>query len=300
LFENIRSKTIILVTMRDWKIVYEMLENNILFRDTECYPATIICGCQFDALAYSVQPIPKGYRMKNEQQIPKTINYIWFGGKPIPDKFRVYMDSWSKFCPDYEIKEWNESNYDVGAHPFVRETMAAGRPGLTADYARFDIIYRYGGIYLDVDVELLKNLDELLYNCAFCGFQCHNLIALGLGFGAIKGHSIIKKFRDSYDNISSGIQDEYGRPLGSPIYQTETLVKCGLALNGSFQIIEDMAVYPALYFDAMSIATGRSFVSNNTFAIHHYSASWLTEAELMSEMKIRDAKYDVIESEEKI
>ena len=287
LFENLTQNTVVLITMRDWEIVYEMLENNVLFMNTECYSAVMILSYQLDTLTYSVPPIPKGYRMENEQQIPKTIHYIWFGGKPIPDKFKAYMDSWSKFCLDYEIKEWNENNYDVNAHPFMRETMAAGRPGLAADYARFDIIYRYGGIYLDIDVELLKNLDELLYNRGFCCFHYHNLVALGLGFGAVKSHSIIKKLRDSYDNISSDDCDEHGLPMSSPVYQTETLVKCGLILNGQFQTIENMAVYPAVYFDAISRRTDRSFINDNTFAIHHYAGSWLTETERTLLAKIR-------------
>lgn len=297
LFENLTPNTIILITMRDWEIVYETLENNVKFQDIDCYPAIVICGCQLDALAYEVPPAPNGYRMNSEPQIPKTIHYIWFGGKPVPDKFKFCMDSWAKFCPDYEIKKWDESNYDVTKHRFMRETMEAGRPGLTADYARFDIIYEYGGIYLDIDVELLKSLDELLYNCAFCGFKNYNSVALGLGFGAAKNHSVIKNLRDSYDKISAYNKDEWDRPVASPIYQTETLQKYGLVLNGHFQVIENMAIYPTQYFDAISLNTGRSFVSKETFAIHHYAASWLSDSEYTLLTQVRKRWYDVIQNE---
>ena len=301
LFENLTQNTVVLITMRDWEIVYEMLENNELFMNTECYLAVMIHVYQLDTLTYSPF-VPKGYRMENEPQIPKIIHYIWFGGKSIPDKFKVYMESWSRFCPDYEIKEWNESNYDVEAHPFMRETMRQGRPGFTADYARFDIIYRYGGIYLDVDVELLRNLDELLYNRGFCSFHFHDSVNLGHGFGAAKGHSIIKKLRDSYDNISFDERDEYGIPIVSPIYQTETLVKCGLILNGQFQTIENMAIYPAVYFDAISRRTDRSFITENTFAIHHYAGSWLTEAEntLLTGIRTKTSRANILEHKTKI
>jgi hypothetical protein len=135
--------------------------------------------------------------------IPKVIHYCWFGGKPLPLDVEQCIRSWKKFCPDYEIRQWNESNYDVGKHPFMKAAYETGSWAFVSDYARLDIIYNHGGVYLDTDVELLKDLQPLLeLDCYFGMQQDRNLIATGLGFGAVKGHGIA---------IVLGLAGEYGR-----------------------------------------------------------------------------------------
>ena len=96
--------------------------------------------------------------------IPKIIHYCWFGEKEIPGNLKKYMDSWKKYCPDYQIKLWNESNFDVSTHPFIRAAYESEAWAFVSDYARLKIIFDYGGIYLDTDVELIKSLDSLLTN----------------------------------------------------------------------------------------------------------------------------------------
>ena len=102
--------------------------------------------------------------------IPKIIHYCWFGGAELPEKDRKCIESWKKFCPDYQIIEWNENNYDVTKNTYMYQAYQAKKWGFVPDYARLDIIYQHGGIYLDTDVELVKNLDSLLENDAFMGF----------------------------------------------------------------------------------------------------------------------------------
>ncbi len=115
--------------------------------------------------------------------IPKVIHYFWFGEQPLSELAIKCIESWKKFCPDYEIKLWNESNYDVSKNQYMLQTYQAKKYGFTVDFARLDVIYNYGGIYLDTDVELLKPLDEILNDKCFMGFESNKTVALGLGFG---------------------------------------------------------------------------------------------------------------------
>lgn len=109
--------------------------------------------------------------MTSDPIIPKKIHYIWIGGKKIPYNLRRYIDTWREKCPDYEIVQWDESNYDFGKHPYMRQAYESGAYGFVPDYARLDILYREGGFYFDTDVEIKKNLDELRYQEAFCALE---------------------------------------------------------------------------------------------------------------------------------
>ena len=119
--------------------------------------------------------------------IPKIIHYCWFGGNPLPMDVKKCIESWKEKCPDYEIKCWDESNFDVNAHPFTKAAYEAKAWAFVSDYARLRVVYDNGGIYLDTDVELLKNIDFLLPYEGYIGVQqagCY--CTTGLGFGAIK------------------------------------------------------------------------------------------------------------------
>ena len=116
--------------------------------------------------------------------IPKKIHYCWIGGNPLPELAIKCIESWKKYCPDYEIIEWNEKNYDFRKNQFMREAYDEKKWGFVPDYARLDIIYEHGGIYLDTDVEIIKPLDSLLKEQGFAGMEQPGIVALGLGFGA--------------------------------------------------------------------------------------------------------------------
>ena len=103
--------------------------------------------------------------------IPKIIHYCWFGNKKIPKDFQKYIEGWKKLSPDYEIKEWNEQNFPFQKSLYCRQAYKAQKWAFVTDYARFRILYEYGGIYLDTDVELIKPLDSLLEECEKAGIQ---------------------------------------------------------------------------------------------------------------------------------
>ena len=207
--------------------------------------------------------------------IPKIIHYCWFGNSPLPPLAIKCIKSWRKHCPDYEIKEWNETNYDITKNKYMHEAYQNKKWGFVPDYARLDIIYKYGGIYFDTDVEVIKNLDALLQNEAYAGFESEDMVALGLGFAAKKEMSIIKELRDVYETIHFDNQDGTLNLTASPVYQTNILVKNGLITNNTMQIVNDMQIYPTEYFSPLKNELGVFLPKKNTYTIHHYMGSWL-------------------------
>lgn len=202
--------------------------------------------------------------------IPKKIHYCWFGGKPLPNSVKKCIKSWKKFCPDYEIIEWNESNYDVNKIPFIQQAYQAKKYAFVSDYARLDIIHSEGGIYLDTDVELLKNLDSLLVNQCFLAMELPGLVATGLGFGAQKGHWFLKENMDFYHNIDF----DANNIITCVNITTDLLQKYDLTLANSKQTVKDITIFSTEYFCPMNYQTREIKITENTYSIHHYDATW--------------------------
>lgn len=216
--------------------------------------------------------------------IPKKIHYCWFGGNPLSEKDKRCIESWKKYCPDYEIIEWNETNYDLQNNQYMSDAYKEKKWGFVPDYARFDIIYKNGGFYLDTDVELIKSLDELLDNQAYMGFEGKIWINGGIGFGAEAGDSTIRKLRDMYEDKSFYKEDGSLNLTPSPYYITEKLVSIGLKRNNQMQKVETLTIYPSEYFAAKDYETGKIHCTEKTISIHQYNASWQTPKE---RLKIR-------------
>ena len=130
--------------------------------------------------------------------IPKIIHYCWFGNTPKPDIVKHCITSWRKYCVGWEIKEWNEANFDVESIPYMKEAYEQKKYAFVSDVARLLIVYQSGGVYLDTDVELLGSIEPLLENEAFFAFESNRNINTGLGFGAISNHKAIKKMLEFY------------------------------------------------------------------------------------------------------
>ena len=208
--------------------------------------------------------------------IPKKIHYCWFGGNPIPEKDKKCIESWKKYCPDYEIIEWNESNYDLNKNQYMAEAYKERKWGFVPDYARFDIIYNHGGFYLDTDVELIASLDILRDNKGYMGFEGGTWINGGIGFGGEAGNETIKGLIDMYDHLSFYQEDGNLNLKPSPYYITEYLVKKGLSRDNREQDVGDLHIYPTDYFAAKDYDTGKVHKTMNTISIHQYNASWKT------------------------
>ena len=210
--------------------------------------------------------------------IPKIIHYFWFGGKPIPAKYQKYIQTWKKFCPDYEIIRWDESNYDCTKNEFLRAAYEAKKWAFVTDYARLDVVNQYGGVYLDTDVELIKPLDEMMDYQAFAGFECSGFVAFGLGFGSEANNVQLQEMLDVYSDISKFVDEEgnFKTDLTCPIVQTGILEKHGLVKNNQRQSVGGFEIFPEEYFCPMNYSFEYNNLTENTISIHHYAASWFS------------------------
>lgn len=215
--------------------------------------------------------------------IPKVIHYCWFGRNPKPELMQRCIASWRKYCPDYEIIEWNEDNFEIEKNVYAKEAYDEKKWAFVTDYARLWIIYSYGGIYLDTDVELIKPLDDLLDREAFFGFEDTKSIATGLGFGAIKGNKFVECMLKDYENIHFLNPDGTYDKMPCPIRNTSAVAHFLPEQFDEKQSIEleNATIYPPEFFCPLS-ADGKTMKqTNNTYSIHWYSASWLSEDEMV-------------------
>lgn len=215
--------------------------------------------------------IPFSFRNTKAPEIPKILHYIWFGKTDIPDKYRKNIDSWKKYCPDFELVRWDESRYDYKKVPFMRQAYEAGQWAYVTDYARKDIIFRHGGIYLDTDVEIIKPIDDLLYNKFFvCRDDVAN-INTGSGFGAAKGDPLVRELRDDY--LSRTFADPDGKIVGKAcgVYETALLVKHGYRPDNTFQKLEEgKVVFPRDVLCPISWIGMPDIYTDRTLAVHKY------------------------------
>lgn len=208
--------------------------------------------------------------------IPKIIHYCWFGGAELPENVVKCINSWKKYCPDYEIIQWNERNYDIKKNPYMWEAYQHKKWGFVSDYARLDIVYHYGGIYLDTDVEIIRPIDVFLEYAAFAGMEQPGIVAMGLGFGACKGNPLIKEIMEVYDTISFIREDGTLNLTPSPQFQTRVLKKYGLRNENINQTIKGMEIFSTEYFCPIEFSTNIMRKTKNTYLIHHFTASWYT------------------------
>ena len=210
--------------------------------------------------------------------IPKIIHYFWFGNNPLSEKAKKCVESWTKMCPDYEIILWNEQNYDFHKNKFMENAAKAGKWSFVTDYARLDIIYEYGGIYLDTDVELIKPIDDFLKFKAFFGFETTEHINTGLGFGAEKGCEGLKKMMEIYERLPELSVEQYAEYY-CPKIQSPVLKEMGIKLDGSKQMLEGILILPKEYLCPLDYDTGKLNITKNTYGIHWFEASWKSEEE---------------------
>ncbi len=211
----------------------------------------------------------------------KKIHYCWFGGNPLPPLAEKCIASWRKFCPDYEIIEWNETNFDINCCAYVKEAYEAKKWAFVSDYARFKILYEHGGLYFDTDVEVIKPLDEIVAKGNFMGREIEGKasVAPGLGFGVNPGLGLIKELLDSYNDRHFINSDGSYNQKTIVEYTSEILCKHGLQNTNDIQFIADVYIYPKEYFCPMDYYTGKLSITKNTYSIHHYTASWHDQRE---------------------
>ena len=207
--------------------------------------------------------------------IPRQIHYCWFGGNKKTKEMNDCIQSWKKYFPNYEIKEWNESNFDIKCCDYVWEAYREKKWAFVSDYARFRILYEYGGVYFDTDVEVLKNFSGLLKKQgAVLGTEDEKK-TIGTGFMAfVPKHEICFKMLEYYKNNSFAEQS-------STMSNTQILAQLlrenyGVEPLEKIQKFNDVIVYPSRYFTAYNGVTGRTEITKDTCCVHHFGASWLS------------------------
>ena len=215
----------------------------------------------------------------NNTTIPKIIHYCCFGGKPLPELAKKCIASWKKFLPDYEIKEWNEQNYDVRKIPYTAQAYDAKKYAFVSDYARFDILYQYGGIYFDTDVEVIKDLRPIIEKGAFIVVEkgATHFLAAGLGIASPAASSIYREILDSYQN-EYFLNEDGTYNLKTVVTRVTDIFKLhGFEEKDCVQHIAETIIYPSDYFCPKNYKIGELEITQNTFSIHHYDASWVDE-----------------------
>lgn len=214
--------------------------------------------------------------------IPKVIHYCWFGYRPLPALAAECIKSWKKFLPDYEIKEWNERNFDVNSIAYTREAYAAGKYAFVSDYARFKVLYEQGGLYFDTDVEVIKAIDDIVARGPFMGCEstagpaskAH--VNPGLGLGATAGLGLYRELLDLYATLHFKHDDGTLNLKTIVAYTTETLCRHGLRNLNDIQACAGVWIYPKEYFCPIVIGYNELQLTANSRSIHHYAGTWLS------------------------
>lgn len=231
--------------------------------------------------------------------IPKIIHYCWFGGSPMPALALQCIASWKKYLPDYEIKEWNESNFDVDMIPYTAEAYRKKKYAFVSDYARFWIMYHYGGIYFDTDVEVIRPMEEIVAKGNFMGFEVdpdgENSprkyapryafgINPGLGIGMEKGHPFTAQMLSFYTDLhfEECVKIEFYKTV--VFYTTDKLIELGLEDRKGIQKVNDIFLYPHEYFAPIDVITRRLHITKNTYSIHRYMGSWDNEKRSLKDL----------------
>lgn len=276
----IPDKTVILLNISRYAEIIEQLKQMHCTDNMLCYIMPMMCIHNFSVC--DNHGVIKKY---NDFVIPKIIHYMWLGGKNLPENLQKCVDSWKRYCPDYEIKCWNESNYDINKNLYMKQAYENKAYGFVPDYARLDILYNYGGIYLDTDIELIRNLDELLYQDAFCSVEKWQLVNFGGCSGAVKGNKYLKKLISFRDTLTFVNEDGSLNRNTCGYYDTYFAVNNGYIINGKNQTIEDITIYASDYFHPYDYMSGECRITENTFSIHHFNGGWLTEEQKLENIK---------------
>lgn len=226
-----------------------------------------------------------------KEKIPKVIHYCWFGKGEKPKLIKRCIESWKEVLKDYEIKEWNEENFDIGMNNFIKEAYGAKKYAFVSDFVRAYVLYNYGGIYLDTDVKVIKNFNNMLDNDSFWGFEEKNYIATST-IGCKKGNILIKKLLDSYEGKSFLREDGSIDTLTNVAIITKILDEYNIRRDGTLQRINGVGVFmPQEYFSPYDYINCYMKNSNNTYTIHYYYKSWLPFKErIKTKIKIILAK----------
>lgn len=262
------KESIIIICSADVVGISEQLEKYEALKDIECFNLGEL-GLQ----QLIVSDYEKVVQESEACLIPKIIHYFWIGDD-MPDLMKNNIERWHELCPDYEFKEWNDKNYDISQNKYMRQAYEAKKWGFVPDYARLDIIYRYGGIYMDTDVDMVRKPDELLYQKGFAISDASFFLNLGAGFGAVPGLEIIRELRDYYDSVDF-VSDGGNINIQPTQYHAyQVMRKHQYQVNDKLQKIKEMNIYPMI-MAGTNAYTMQMRITDHTFFVHYGTATWL-------------------------
>lgn len=219
-------------------------------------------------------------------EIPKVIHYFWFGGNELPIELKKYIQSWSKYCPNFKIIEWDETNFNVNACKYSKEAYESKKWAFVSDYARLKILEENGGIYFDTDVELIKSITPILKKGAFINLESGAGNEIGPGMSVIAvppHHPLIQKLVKLYEKRAfikeNGKYDKL--PIGT--FVKNEILKDGFVEENRTQIVDNITFYAIDFFSPINYGTGKKNITVNTYGIHHYKGTWLTKKEKRNE-----------------
>lgn len=275
---------ILLISCADVEGIVKQLESYVELNEVWCFTVHFVRS-ETNKTDEQKRRYPDSFRMTEISRIPPKIHYCWFGKKEIPEKNQIWMESWRKYCPDCEIIRWDETNYDVSKNRYMYEAYQNQKWGFVSDYARIDIIYHYGGIYLDTDVEIIKSWEDLRYQEAFMGKETSFRIALGLGFGSVQYYSLWKDLLDMYDRIYFVREDGTRNQVPCPELQNAVYLHKGFQNNGEYQRVGEAVVYPPAVLSPKDQFTGEIMLTPHTYSIHHFDGTWTDDRQKKNDQR---------------
>lgn len=208
--------------------------------------------------------------------IPKIIHYCWFGRNPLPEDVKTYIEGWKKHCPDYEIIEWNEDNFDINSNAYVKEAYESRKWAFVTDYVRLYALYNQGGIYMDTDVEVLKPLDRFLNEEAFSGFENEKAVPTGI-LASVPKQQAIGDLLHEYDNRHFLNEQGEMDMTTNVVTISNYFIKNGMRMDNTKQTVNGFTMYPCEYFCPKNSRTLKIEVTKNTYTIHHFAGTWVAE-----------------------
>lgn len=268
--DNLEEIVILIGTDRYAYEIYEQLTALPTLDAVPCFCLSLMISQRIDDKTFKIRD------NLSELKIPKKIHCFWFSGSPKDEMAKKCMESWQRWCPDYEIIQWNCDNYDVTKNAYMYEAFLHHKWAYVTDYARLDVLDKQGGIYLDLDLELVRNLDCLLQNDFFAGFGPLRDVELA-AFGCVPNHSLVKEMLKIYNEKEFWSDREPNLLDVQPMIMDRLLEKKGFNINGRYQMINDSALYPRDIFSPRNWFTGEIAITENTFGIHHCAGGWISK-----------------------
>lgn len=290
--ENIKpdvKRSLLIISNSDFNSIVNMLDSDEKFNGLKTVIFPVLQTIEINNKKNIKKNIIKDY---SNDMIPKVIHYFWFSKKDIPDNLKKCISNWKSKCFGYDIVRWDENNYDITKNDYVRHAYELGKWSFVSDYARLDILYNYGGFYLDTDVELLKSLDSLRKQGAFCGVEKWGNINTGGCCGAIKHHKMIGKMLEYRENIKFN-KDDF-RIETNGFYETIPFLELGMKINNTVQRINNMTIFPSDFFHPYDYMSGQTVLTSNTFSIHHFDGGWMKEESLKNRQNTEKAYKEIL------